>query len=94
MIIGRDALRMFKLNLIFKENLIKMEDVSLPMRSFPTNIDPHYSIPEIMYIGILEEEIENEFTVINNAVDNIKNLPQYQIYIDDSETDTKDAFIS
>ena len=47
-----------------------------------------------MYIGILEEEIENEFTVIDNAVDNIKNLPQDQIYIDDSETNTKDAFIS
>ena len=36
MIIGRDALRLFKLNLLFKENLIEMEDVSLPMRPFPT----------------------------------------------------------
>ena len=59
MIIGRDALRMFKLNLLFKENIIEMEDISIPMRTFPTRIDPHFSIPEIMYIEILEEEIEN-----------------------------------
>ena len=94
MIIGWDALRMFKLNLLFKENIIEMEDISLPMRAFPTNIDPHYLVAEIMYIGILEEGIENEFTVIEDTVNDIKNLPHDQIYIDNSETDTKDAFIS
>ena len=37
MIIGRDALRLFKLNLLFKENIIEMEDISIPMRPFPEN---------------------------------------------------------
>ena len=71
-----------------------MEDISLPMRAFPTNIDPHFSIPEIMYIEILEQEIENEFAAIDNTVNDINNLHQDQIYINDSETDTKDTFIS
>ena len=79
MIIGQVALRMFKLNLLFKENIIKMEDISLPMHAFPTNIDPHFSIPEIMYIEILEQEIENEFAAIDNTVNNINNLHQNQI---------------
>ena len=94
MIIGRDALRMFKLNLLFKENIIEMEDISIPMRTFPTRIDPHFSIPEIMYIEILEEEIENEFTSINDNVDDINDLHKNNIHIDNPETDTRDAFIS
>ena len=94
MIIGRDALRLFKLNLLFKENLIEMEDVSLPMRPFPTYTNSFYSIAEVMYINILEQEIENEFTVIDDTVNEIKDLRKNNIDIDDSETDTKDAFIS
>ena len=94
MIIGRDALRMFKLNLLFKENIIEMEDISLPMRAFPTNIDPHFSIPEIMYIEFLEQEIENEFAAIDNTVNDINDLHKNNIHINDPETDTKDAFIS
>ena len=93
MIIGRDALRLFKLNLSFKENMINMEDISLSMRPFPKFIDPTYTLAEIMYINILEQEIENEFIAINETVNDIKNLHQDQI-IDDSENDTTDAYIS
>ena len=47
-----------------------------------------------MYIEILEEEIENEFTVIKDTVNNINNLHINNIHINNLETDTKDAFIT
>ena len=61
MIIGRDALRLFKLNLLFKENIIEMEDISIPMRPFPENKTTMFSIAETMLIEMLEQEIENDF---------------------------------
>ena len=94
MIIGQDALRLFKLNILFKENSIKMEDISLPMRPFPKFIDSNYSVAEIMYINILEQEIENELTSIKDDLNEINDLPNNDLQIDDSETDTKDAFIT
>ena len=94
MIIGRDALRLFKLNLCFKENIIDMEDISLAMRPFPKHRDQLFTIAEMMYIEILEEEIENEFAAIDDSTNDIKNLQQNNINIDDSETDTKEAFTS
>ena len=53
-----------------------------------------FSIAETMLIEMLEQEIENEFGSTNdlNNSDNIKNLQDIQA--DDSETDTKDSFIS
>ena len=47
-----------------------------------------------MYIEIVEQEIENEFTLINDNVNDINNLPLNNIHIDNSETDTKDTFIT
>ena len=94
MIIGRDALRLFKLNILFKENSIEMENISLPMQPFPKFIHSEYSVAEIMYIDILEQEIENEFTSIRDDLNEINNLPNSDLQIDDSETDTKDAFIT
>ena len=44
MIIGRDALRLFKLNLCFKENIINMEDITLAMRPFPKHRDKIFTI--------------------------------------------------
>ena len=92
MIIGRDALRLFKLNLLFKENIIEMEDVSIPMRPFPENKTSMFSIAETMLIEMLEQEIENEFGSTSDYPDDIKNLQDTQD--NDSETDTKDSFIS
>ena len=94
MIIGRDALRLFKLNLLLKENIIEMEDISIPMRPFPENKTTMFSIAETMLIEMLEQEIENEFGSTNdlNNSDDIKNLQDIQA--NDSETDTKDSFIS
>ena len=66
MIIGRDALRLFKLNILFKENSIEMEDISLPMRPFPENKTKMFSIAEIMFIEMLEQELENEFGSTND----------------------------
>ena len=71
-----------------------MEDISLPMRPFPKFIDSDYSVAEIMYIDILEQEIENEFTSIRDDLNEINDLPNNDLQIDDSETDTKDAFIT
>ena len=93
MIIRKDAIQIFKLNLLFKENIIEMEDISIPMRPFPENKMTMFSIAETMLIEMLEQELENEFSSITNDLDDIKNLPQ-DSNIDDSETDTKDAFIS
>ena len=59
---------MGKLNLLFKENIIEMEDISIPMRTFPTRIDPHFSIPEIMYIEILEEEFTSSILMVGMVV--------------------------
>ena len=52
-----------------------------------------FSIAEMMYIEILEQELENEFGSTNNDLNDNKNLPQ-EFQFDDSETDTKDSFIS
>ena len=93
MFIERVALQLFKLNLLFKENIIKMDDISLPMHPFPENKTKMFSIAEMMYIEMLEEELENEFGSTNNDLNDIKNLPQGSQF-DNSETDTKDAFIS
>ena len=73
MIIGRDALQLFKLNLLFKENIIEMEDISLPMCPFPENKTRMFSIAEMMYIEILEQELENEFGSSSNDLNDIKN---------------------
>ena len=93
MIIGRDALRLFKLNLLFKENIIEMEDISIPMRPFPENKTKVFSIAEMMFIEKLEQELENEFGSTSNDLNDIKNLPQ-EFQFDNSETNTKDSFIS
>ena len=70
-----------------------MEDISLPMRPFPENKTKMFLIAEMMYIEILEQELENEFGSTNNDSNDIKNLPQ-DFQFDNSETDTRDAFIS
>ena len=69
-----------------------MEDISIPMRPFPENKTTMFLIAETMLIEMLEQEIENEFGSTND-LDDIKNLHQ-DIQANDSETDTKDSFIS
>ena len=51
-----------------------------------------FSIAETMLIEMLEQELENEFGSTND-LDDIMNLHK-DIQADDSETDTKESFIS
>ena len=62
------------------------------MRPFPENKTKMFLIAEMMYIEILEQELENEFGSTSNDLNDIKNLPQ-EFQFDDSEIATKDSFI-
>ena len=65
LILGRDNLSKLKINILFENNICEMEEVTVPMREYPTDSN-HINMMEV---ELLEEDIVNDDNIIKMLSD-------------------------